>query len=156
MSLILCLSPAYQPFVRSCRERRVCPSFCVSHRRTSPLCGLVGRDVCVPHFVSLTGVPAFIVRSCRERRVCPSFCVSHRRTSPLCGLVGRDVCVPHFVSLTGVPAFIVRSCRERRVCPSFCVSHRRTSLYPFRSQNVVNLHTSKMSTKLALLCTLTC
>ena len=82
MSLILCLSPAYQPL----------------------LCGLVGRDVCVPHFVSLTGVPAFIVRSCRERRVCPSFCVSHRRTSPLCGLVGRDVCVPHFVSLTGVPA----------------------------------------------------
>ena len=44
--------------VRSCRERRVCPSFCVCHRRTSPLCGLVGRDVCVPHFVSLTGVPA--------------------------------------------------------------------------------------------------
>ena len=82
VSLILCLSPAYQPL----------------------LCGLVGRDVCVPHFVSLTGVPAFIVRSCRERRVCPSFCVSHRRTSPLCGLVGRDVCVPHFVSLTGVPA----------------------------------------------------
>ena len=121
MSLILCLSPAYQPL----------------------LCGLVGRDVCVPHFVSLTGVPAFIVRSCRERRVCPSFCVSHRRTSLyctvlwgetcvslilclspayqplLCGLVGRDVCVPHFVSLTGVPAFIVRSCRERRVCPFF-------------------------------------
>ena len=60
MSLILCLSPAYQPFVRSCRERRVCPSFCVSHRRTSPLCGLVGRDVCVCHFVSLTGVPASI------------------------------------------------------------------------------------------------
>ena len=82
VSLILCLSPAYQPL----------------------LCGLVGRDVCVPHFVSLTGVPAFIVRSCRERRVCPSFCVSHRHTSPLCGLVGRDVCVPHFVSLTGVPA----------------------------------------------------
>ena len=74
MSLILCLSPAYQPL----------------------LCGLVGRDVCVPHFVSFTGVPAFIVRSCRERRVCPSFCVSHRRTSPLCGLVGRDVCVPFF------------------------------------------------------------
>ena len=49
----LCLSPAYQPFVRSCRERRVCPSFScfyVSHRRTSPLCGLVGRDVCVPFF----------------------------------------------------------------------------------------------------------
>ena len=42
MSIILCLSPAYQPFVRSCRERRVCPSFCVSHRRTSPLCSLVG------------------------------------------------------------------------------------------------------------------
>ena len=84
----------------------MCPSFCVSHRRTSPLCGLVGRDVCVPHFVSLTGVPAFIVRSCRERRVCPSFCVSHRHTSPLCGLVGRDVCVPHFVSLTGVLASI--------------------------------------------------
>ena len=60
MSLILCLSPAYQPFVRSCRERRVCPSFCVSHRCTSPLCGLVGRDVCLPHFVSLTGVPASI------------------------------------------------------------------------------------------------
>ena len=38
MSLILCLSPAYQPL----------------------LCGLVGRDVCVPHFVSLTGVPASI------------------------------------------------------------------------------------------------
>ena len=130
MSLILCLSPAYQPL----------------------LCGLVGRDMCVPHFVSLTGVPAFIVRSCRERRVCPSFCVSHRRTSPLCGLVGRDVCVPHFVSLTGVPALcavlqgetcvflilclspayqpFVQSCRERRVCPFFhifCVtqSHLR-------------------------------
>ena len=85
MSLILCLSPAYQPL----------------------LCSLVGRDVCVPHFVSLTGVPAFIVRSCRG-----------------------DVCVPHFVSLTGVPAFIARSCRERRVCPFFhiiCVtqSHLR-------------------------------
>ena len=50
VSLILCLSPAYQPFVRSCRERRVCPSFCVSRRRTSPLCGVVGRDVCVPFF----------------------------------------------------------------------------------------------------------
>ena len=127
VSLILCLSLAYQPL----------------------LCGLVGRDVCVPHFVSLTGVPAFIVRSCRERRVCPSFCLSPAYQPLLCGLVGRDVCVPHFVaylpllcglvgrdvcvphfvSLTGVPAFIVRSCRERRVCPSFCVSHRRTSLY---------------------------
>ena len=45
MSLILCLSPAYQPFVRSCRERHVCPSFsyfCVSHQCTSPLCSLVG------------------------------------------------------------------------------------------------------------------
>ena len=90
MSLILCLSPAYQPL----------------------LCGLVGRDVCVPHFVSLTGVPAYIVRSCRERRVCPSFCASHWRTSLLCGLVGRDVCVPHFhifVSLTVYQPF-VRSC----------------------------------------------
>ena len=65
VSLILCLSPAYQPL----------------------LCGLVGRDVCVPHFVSLTGVPAFIVRSCRERRVCPSFCVSHRRTSLYCAVL---------------------------------------------------------------------
>ena len=70
MSLIftfLCLSPAYQPL----------------------LCGLVGRDVRVPHFVSLTGVPAFIVRSCRERRVCffLYFCVSHQCTSPLCSLV---------------------------------------------------------------------
>ena len=46
MSLILCLSPAYQPL----------------------LCGLVGRDVCVPHF--------------------SYFCVSHQCTSPLCGLVG--------------------------------------------------------------------
>ena len=110
----LCLSPAYQPFVRSCRERRVCPSFCVSHRRTSPLCGLVGRDMCVPHYhIFLCLSPAYLpfVRSCRERRVCPSFshfCVSHQRTSPLCGLVERDVCVPHFhifVSLTGVPAF---------------------------------------------------
>ena len=27
MSLILCLSPAYQPFVRSCRERYVSPFF---------------------------------------------------------------------------------------------------------------------------------
>ena len=37
----------------------VCPLFLyVSHRRTSLLCGLVGRDVCLPHFVSLTGVPA--------------------------------------------------------------------------------------------------
>ena len=44
-------------------------------------------DVCVPHFVSLTGVPAFIVRSCRERRVCPSFCVSHRRTSLYCAVL---------------------------------------------------------------------
>ena len=36
VALILCLSPAYQPFVQSCRERRVCPSyFCVSHWRTS-------------------------------------------------------------------------------------------------------------------------
>ena len=51
MSLILCLSPAYLPL----------------------LCGLVGRDMCVPHFVSLTDVPAF-----------------------LCGLVGRDMCVPFF------------------------------------------------------------
>ena len=65
VSLILCLSPAYQPL----------------------LCGLVGRDVCVPHFVSLTGVPAFIVRSCRERRVCPSFCVSRRRTSLYCAVL---------------------------------------------------------------------
>ena len=38
MSLTLCLSLVYQPL----------------------LCGLVGRDVCVPHFVSLTGVPASI------------------------------------------------------------------------------------------------
>ena len=43
--------------------------------------------MCVPHFVSLTGVPAFIVRSCRERRVCPSFCVSHRRTSLYCAVL---------------------------------------------------------------------
>ena len=45
MSLILCLSAGYQSFVRSCRERRVCPSFsyfCVSYQCTSPLCSLVG------------------------------------------------------------------------------------------------------------------
>ena len=38
------------------------------------------------------------------------------------------------------------------------VTHARTEhvVYPFRSQNVVNLHTSKMSTKISLLCTLTC
>ena len=83
MSLILCLSPAYQPL----------------------LCGLVGRDVCVLHFVSLTGVPAFIVRSCRERRVSLILCLSPAYQPLLCGLVGRDVCVPHFVSLAGVPAF---------------------------------------------------
>ena len=44
-------------------------------------------DVCVPHFVSLTGVPAFIVRSCRERCVCPSFCVSHRCTNLYCAVL---------------------------------------------------------------------
>ena len=57
MSLIftfLCLSPAYQHFVRSCRERRVCPSF--SH--------------------SLTDVPSPFVMSCRERHVCPFFSLS--------------------------------------------------------------------------------
>ena len=45
----------------------------------------------------------------------------------------------------------VLSCR-RAQCVVWVVGPQ----YPFRSQNVVNLHTSKMSTKLALLCTLTC
>ena len=41
VSLILCLSPAYQPLLCGLVGRDVCPSFCVSHRRTSLYCAVL-------------------------------------------------------------------------------------------------------------------
>ena len=129
MSLILCLSPAYQPFVWSCRERRVCPFFhifCVtqSHLRINqPVLFYVYRKGDF-HYNEMTKDVDFSLN--------PMLFVSLPGELVQLQLFVHcynDMCVPHFVSLTGVPAFIVWSCRERRVCPSFCVSHRRTSLY---------------------------
>ena len=92
----------------------MCPSFCVSHRRTSLLCGLVGREVCVPHFhafVSPTGVPA------------------------LCAVLQGETCVSLINPRRACAARVIvvnprRACTARvtvlgSVCLCVCLSQRR-------------------------------
>ena len=93
----LCLSPAYQPFVRSCKERHVCllfSHFCTSLTGVPAFCGVLYREIC------LSLILTFLY-------------VSHLRTSLLCGLVGRDMCVPSFtLSVSPVYQSLLFLCRK--------------------------------------------